>query len=517
LCNVPIPLGKAYNRGMPWLLFLIAFLLSGCAGQTSADPGVVTVALDQNPDNLDPRIGQNAAAQRIDALIFNSLVRKNENSEIIPDLAQRWEMPDPATYVFHLRNDARFHNGKPVTSKDVQFTFQSILDGSIHTIKAGHPYSLIAAIEAPDSYTVTFKLKEPFAPFLWNLAAGVIGIIPAGSHPDFGSSLIGSGPFEFVRYVQDQEVVVRRNDSYFGTKAGVSMLRFKVIPEKIVVALELRKGSVDIGLNVLAPDMVEVLRGEKSLKIEQSSGTNYQYLAFNLTDPVFRDVRVRQAFAYGIDRESIIKYLWRGQARPAINVLPPNNWAYNGGVKIYPYDPERARQLLREAGQEHLHFTYSLNNDDATTSAMAAIFQQQLHDIGVTMEIHGNEFATFFADVIKGSFQVYSLRWIGANNDPDIFNYIFHSKSIPPNGANRGRYSNPRVDELIELARRDADMEKRKQAYTEIQSIVTEELPYIGLFYMDNVCVYNKRIDGIRLYPAADYDFLQNIRIASGN
>src|SRR5207253_2129399 len=180
---------------------------------------------------------------------------------------------------------------------------------SVHTIKAGHPYNLIVAIEAPDPFTVIFKLKEPFAPFLWNLAAGVIGVIPAGSRADFNGSLIGSGPFEFVHYSQDQEVVLKRNDSYFGKKAGVALLRFKVIPEKIVVALELRKGSVDIALNVLAPDMVEVIKGEKSLKIEQSSGTNYQYLAFRFTDPVFRDVLVCQAFAYGIDRESIIKYL----------------------------------------------------------------------------------------------------------------------------------------------------------------------------------------------------------------
>ena len=146
---------------------------------------------------------------------------------------------------------------------------------------------------------------------------------------------------------------------------------------------------------------------------------------------------------------------------------------------------------------------------------MAAVFQQQLRDIGVTMEIHGNEFATFFADVIKGNFQAYSLRWIGANNDPDIFNFIFHSKSVPPNGANRGHYSNPRVDELVEFARREIDIDKRKQAYAEIQRILAEELPYITLFYLDVVCVSNNRIDGIKLFPTGNYDFLTNIRIAN--
>ncbi len=499
------------------LPLLISFLIPSCATQTAADPGVVAIALDQTPDNLDPRIGQTAAAQRIDALVFNSLVRKNENSEVVPDLAVRWEMPDPTTYIFYLRDDVRFHDGRPLTSKDVRFTFRSMLDGSVHTIKAGHPYNLITDIQTPDLHTVVFRLREPFAPFLWNLAAGVIGVVPDGSGADFNRYLIGSGPFEFVRYLQDQEVVLKRNDSYFGRKAGVSMLRFKVIPEAIVTALELRKGSIDIGLNVLTPDMVEVLKHDADLKVMQADGTNYQYFAFNFTDPVFRDIRVRQALAYGIDREKIIKYLWRGQARPAIGVLPPNNWAYNGDVRSFPYDPQRARELLREAGQEHLSFTYRTNNDNETAVQMAAVFQQQLREIGVTMEIRGNEFATFFADIIKGNFQAYSLRWIGANNDPDVFNYIFHSKSIPPNGANRGYYSNSRVDELVEFARKETDTEKRKQAYREIQRIVAEELPYIGLFYMHNVCVYAKRIDGIRLSPSADFDFLANIRITSSD
>ena len=131
------------------------------------------------------------------------------------------------------------------------------------------------------------------------------------------------------------------------------------------------------------------------------------------------------------------------------------------------------------------------------------------------MDIRGTEFATFFADVIKGQFQAYSLRWIGANNDPDMFNLIFHSKSVPPNGSNRGHYSNSTVDGLIEFARREVDLEKRKEAYGKIQRIVAEELPYVSLFYLDVVCVSNKRIEGIQLYPTGDYDFLTNIRIAA--
>ena len=499
-------------RTLLLLLVLIASLVSGCARQTSADPGVVTIALDQPPENLDPRVGLNASSQRMAGLIFNSLVQKNDQLEIEPDLAVNWETPNPQTYIFHLRKDVKFHDGRPLTARDVLFTFHSILDGSIRTSKSGHPYNLIDTIEAPDDYTVVFKLKEVFAPFLWNLTRGVIGIIPEGSGADFNRHPIGSGPFELDHYFQDQEVVFKRNDAYFGDKAGVSMLRFKIVPEAIVQALEIRKGSADITLNVLTPDMVEVLKRDPDLKVLQSEGTNYQYIAFNLDDPAFRDVRVRQAFAYGIDREKIIKYLWRGQARAAASLLPPISWAYEPNVRTYPYDPERARQLLKEAGHEHLTFTYRTSQDD-TGRLVASVLQQQLREIGVTMEIRSNEFATFFADIIKGEFQMYSLRWIGANTDPDMFNAVFHSKMIPPNGFNRGHYSNPRVDELVESSRREPGREKRKEAYSEIQRIVAEELPYISLFYMDNVCVYNKRIGGIRLSPTADYSFLTSIRI----
>jgi peptide/nickel transport system substrate-binding protein len=498
-------------------LVLVVLLVSGCVTPRSTGPAIVTVALDQNPDSLDPRIGQNAASQHLAELLFNSLVRKNDKAEVVPDVALRWDTPDPKTYVFHLRNDVRFHDGRPLTSKDVQYTFRSLLDRTVPTTKAGHPYNLIASIETPDPYTVVFNLKEPYSSFLLNLSAGVIGIVPEAAGKDFFRHLIGSGPFKLVRYVQDQDILLERNDLYFGQKAVLSQLRFRIIPEEIVTALELRKGSLDIALNVLAPDMVEVLKHDPKLKVIESPGSNYQYIAFKLTDPAFRDVRVRQAFAYGIDRDKIIKYLWRDQARSADSLLPPNNWAYNSQVRKYPYDPQRARELLREAGYEHLTFTYRTNNDNDTARQTASVLQQQLREIGVTMQIQGNEFATFFAEVIKGNFQVYSLRWLGANNDPDIFNAVFHSKSVPPNGFNRGHYSNSEVDRLIEFARREGDVDKRRDAYREIQRIVAEELPYISLFYMDNVCVYTKRIEGIRLDPEEHFAFLTDIRVAENN
>ena len=501
-------MGRMPRTILSSFLILSGFLLMSCARQSAVGLDGVTIALDLPPINLDPRIGQDASSERIDALIFSSLIKRNDHFEPEPDVATNWETPDPQTYILHLRRDVQFHDGRPLTAKDVVFTYRSIFGGSIRTIKSGYPLNLISSIEAPDDYTVVIKLKEVFTPLLSNLT---VGIIPEGSGAEFNRRLIGSGPFVFDHYTQDQELLLRRNDSYFGDRAKVSTVRFKIVPEAIVQALELRKGSADISLNVLTPDMVEVMKRDRDLNVMQSEGTNYQYLAFNLTDPVFSDLRVRQAFAYGIDREKIIKYLWRSQARPATGLLPPTSWAYESNVKTYSYDPSRAKELLKEAGHEHLSFTYRTSQDD-TGRLMAAILQAQLRDIGVTMEIRSNEFATFFSDVVQGNFQMYSLRWVGGNNDPDFLSSVFHSKMIPPNGANRGHYSNPRVDELIEASRREPDLQKQKAAYQEIQRIVAEDLPYISLFYMDNVAVYNKRIDGVHLSPAADYDFLTKLQ-----
>ena len=245
----------------------------------------------------------------------------------------------------------------------------------------------------------------------------------------------------------------------------------------------------------------------------QAEGTRYYYIAFNLRDPAFRDLRIRKAIAHAIDREKIIKYLLRDQARPATGVLPPNNWAYESNVATYPYNPELARRLLMEAGQPNLEFTHSTSQDE-TGRLFASVLQQQLREVGIRMNIRSNEFATFYNGVVSGNFQTYSLRWVGGNDDPDILNLIFHSRMTPMNGANRGYYSNPEVDGLIDMARQEIDIEKRKPAYHRVQQLVAEELPYVSLWYLDNVAVFNKRISGMKLYPSGEFDFLSAIRTA---
>lgn len=483
-----------------------------------ADPNTLVMIIESSPANLDPRIGTDAQSERIGMLLFDTLLHRDGNFNLQPALANRWEIPDPLTYVFHLRRDVRFHNGRRLTSRDVKWTFDSLLSGSIRSARAS-TYRLVERIDVPDEWTVIFRLKEPSSPLLWSLTDGNVGIVPYGSDAELSKQPIGSGPFRFVRMIPDKEVVIERNPEYWGGAPKLERVRFAVVPDTTTRALELRKGSADLAINALSADMVAAVERDGGLAIERSPGTIYAYLAFNLRDPVLKDVRVRQAIAYALDRRPLIHYLWRGQARPAASLLPPQHWAHNGDVSRYEHDTARARQLLAQAGYAagpdgiRLRLTMKTSTEE-TTRLLAAVLQQQFREVGIALDIRTFEFATFYADVVKGAFQLYSLRWIGGNEDPDIFEAVFHSSSFPPRRFNRGYYSNPKVDALIEEGRHTIDQNKRKAAYAEIQRILAEDLPYVHLWYFDNVLVHSRRVRNLHVSPRGDYQFLKTAELA---
>jgi peptide/nickel transport system substrate-binding protein len=484
----------------------------------SPDPNTLVMIIESSPTNLDPRVGIDAQSERIGELIFDALLTRDEHLNVQPGLAERWEIPDPLTYVFHLHHGVIFHDGRPLTSRDVKWTFDSLLEGRIRSTKAS-TYRFVDRIDAPDDFTVVFHLKEPNATLLWNLSEGAIGIVPFGTLDEMTRKPIGSGPFKFVSAEQDKEVIIARNDNYWATKARLARVRFIVVPDATTRALELRKGSADAEINALISDTIVALEREPNLQIERAPGTVLSYLAFNLRDPTLRDARVRQAIACAIDRAPLLQYIWRGFAQPALSVLPPQSWAYDADVPSYPHNPEKARQLLDAAGYiahdgVRFHLTMKTSTEESTR-LLAAVLQQQLRDVGIALDIRTFEFATFFADVTSGAFQLYSLRWIGGNEDPDIFEYSFHSNRFPPKGANRGFYSNPRIDTLIDQARHETDQNARKRMYAEVQEILAQDEPYINLWYFDNVLVHTRRVRNLTLNPSGNYDFLKTAEISS--
>jgi peptide/nickel transport system substrate-binding protein len=493
----------------------LVFLLS-CSSRP--DPNTLVMVIESSPTNLDPRVGIDGVSERIDNLMFDDLLDRDEHLNVVPALAERWEIPDPRTYVFHLHAGVKFHNGAALTARDVKWTFDSLLQGKIRSTKAA-AFRLVDQVEARDDLTVVFHLKEPFATLLWNLSDGAMGIVPNGTLDEMSQHPMGSGPFRFVSAEPDKEVVIERNPEYWGGAARIERVRFAVVPDINTRALELRKGSADIVMNALTPDMLVTLEREPALEVLRGPGTILQYMAFNFRDPLLKDVRVRQALAYAIDRGPILEYLWHGFAQPADSILPPESWAYTNAVRTYHHDPQRARDILDEAGYRpvngvRFHLTMKTSTDE-NTRLMVAVLQQQLREVGIQLDIRTFEFATFFSDVTKGAFQLYSLRWIGGNEDPDIFEYAFHTSKFTPNGANRSFYSNPRVDALIDQARMELDQGKRKVLYAEIQKILAEDVPSLNLWYLDNVMIHSKRVKNLTLNPPGNFDFLRTAELSA--
>jgi peptide/nickel transport system substrate-binding protein len=498
------------------LIVLLAVLfLTTCARRP--DASTLVMIIESSPLNLDPRVGTDAQSERLGELIYDALVHRDEHFLITPALAQSWEIPDPQTYIFHLRHDVRFHDGRPLTSRDVKWTFDSVMSGKLRTPKTT-TYVSVSRVDAPDDYTVVFHLNAPFSTLLFNVSNGAIGIVPYGAGEDFARHPIGSGPFRLISNITDKEVVMERNDRYWGGAPQLERIRFNVVPDTTTRALELRKGSADLAMNALTADMIVAIKKSESrnLIVEIGPGTTYTYICFNLRDPILRDVRVRQAIALAIDRAPMIHYIWRDLVEPATSVLPPQHWAFNAALPQELFDPERARSLLDAAGfpagKDGIRFHLLLKTTpDEWNRLLAAVLQQQLRAVGIALDIRTGEFASFYADVLKGQFQLFTgLRWTGGGNqDPDIFEYCFDSSSFPPRRANRGFYSNPEVDALLAEGRRELDREKRKQIYARVQEILNRDLPYVHLWYFDTVLVHSPRVALPKLTASGTYDFLR--------
>jgi peptide/nickel transport system substrate-binding protein len=537
---------KAGVRFFGWLMVCGFVLIGGC-GKQPTEPGSVVMIIESSPNNLDLRVGTDAQSERVGGQIFDALVKKDEHYELQPWLATSWEQPNALTWVFHLRDGVRFHDGRPLEAADVAYTIESLIDGSLVTAKGGS-FAAVDRAEALDRLTVVVKMKRPDAGLLFNMSDGLFGVVPRGSGKDFGLHPVGSGPFKFVSAVQDKEVIVERNHDYWADElpAGqtstpgdsihptlspktrkdgapgqrIERIRFTVVPDTITSALELKKGSADLASNVVTLDMVHTLEQEPNLKVESGVGSPVVYMTFNVTDPVLKDKRVRQAVACAIDRQAIADAIWRGQAHLANTLLPTGHWAAatNDELAKYPHDVARAQRLLEEAGFPagkdgvRVRLTMKTSTDE-TTRLMAAVLQQQLRAVGIRLEIRSTEFGTFYADVTKGAFQIYALRWIGSNEDPDIFRYAYGSDRMPPKGGNRGHYSNARVDALLAGASASSDRGVRKKDYVEVQKILAEELPGIPLWYPNNEVVHTRRIVNVRPRASGNFDFLEEAEV----
>jgi peptide/nickel transport system substrate-binding protein len=497
-------------------VLLLAAAMMGCKGSRQQDFRTVVMAIENSPTNLDPRIGTDAMSERIGGLIFDALVTKDERYEMRPWLATSWEQPDALTWVFHLRDGVRFQDGRALGAEDVAWTINSLMNGSLLSSKGG-AFANVERADVRDPLTVIVRMKRPDASLLFNLSDGLFGVVPKGSGKDFGRAPIGSGPYKFVSAEQDKDVVVERNADYWGGAPRLERVRFAVIPDAVTVALELEKGSVDVASNQLTLDMVHALEDRPELATETSQGSPVMYLNFNVARGPLSDARVRQAIACAMDRSAIIHAVWRDKARLASSLLPEGHWAAAPADTLaqYPHDVARAKQLLDAAGYRagkdgvRVQLEMKISTDE-TTRLLAEILQQQLADAGIAVTLRSSEFGTFYADVTSGRFEMYALRWIGSNEDPDIFRYALGSDRVPPKGANRGHYANSRVDALLADAARRTDEASRAEDFIAVQEILAVDLPTIPLWYPNNEVIHTTRVMGIVPRVDGSFGFLRD-------
>lgn len=493
--------------------------LAACNGRQQ-DPDTLRFLIESSPNNLDLRQGTDAQSERVGGLIYDALVKKDAHFVLQPWLATSWERPDPLTWIFHIRSGVHFHDGKPLTADDVSWSINSMIDGTLVTAKGGNLAEIIASVLASGPLTVTVKTKQPATSLLFNLSDGLFGVVEKGAGRDEGLHPVGTGPFRFVSQMQDKEVVLERNENYWAGSAKIARVRFEVVPDTITAALEMRKGSGDVESNVLTPDMVNALRKEHNVVVQSGPGAIVMYVNFNTQDQKLRDPRVRQAIACAIDRPQLIAALWRGDARIADTLLPEGHWAAASASELpqYPYDVARAVKLLDAAGlkpdKDGTRFRLTLKTStDETTRLVAQAMQQQLRAAGIELSIRSAEFGTFYSDVTRGAFEMYMLRWIGSNEDPDFLRYAFASSSFPPKGGNRGRYSNPQVDLLLMQANAETNEAARRRDYVEVQQILARDLPSIPLWYPNNEVVHSMRVSGVQLDPGGTFDFLRTAEL----
>ena len=502
-----------------WLGFLLLCLLGCHAAQPRQDRALVVV-IESSPNSLDPRVGTDAQSERIAGLIFDPLVHKDERFAFQPWLAESWDRPDGLTWRFHLRDGVRFHDGRALEAEDVAWTLNSLVDGRLVSAKTGS-FASVGRVWARDRLTVEVDMKRDDESLLFNLSDGLFGVVPRGAGKELGERPVGSGPFRFISQATDKEVVLERvagwRDALPMAANRVHTVRFAVVPDAVTTALELEKGSADVAVNAVTLDMVRVLGQRPGLKVDSGPGSEVMYLNFNCTAGALRDKRVRQAVALAMDRQAMVDALWLGRARLAWTLLPPEHWAAvrEDQVAAWPHDAGRAAALLEAAGyradKDRVRVRLEMKTStDETTRLLAQVMQQQLRAAGIELTLRSSEFGTFYADVTRGAFEMYALRWVGSNEDPDIFRYGFASSQMPPVGGNRGRYSNARVDGLLTRAASTADERERREAYGEVQQVLAEEVPAVPLWWLDNNVVHGAGVGGVRTGGSGSYEWLRD-------
>lgn len=515
------------------MLLLFSIILISCNRPETATAPVVPVssAVPATGDSLVegtigeastliPLLATDSSSHAVAGQIYNGLVKYDKNLNIVGDLAESFDISrDGLTITFHLRHGVRWHDGAPLTARDVLYTYQVTIDPKTPTAYA-EDFKQVKKISAPDSHTVRVTYDSPFAPAL---ASWGMNILPAHllegkdiTKSSLARNPVGTGPYRFKEWVSGQKIVLEANRDYFEGRPYIDRFIYRIIPDSSTMYMELKAGAID--LMTLSP--VQYARQTTSQSFTRRfnkyryPSSSYLYMGYNLRHPLFKDKRIRQAMTAAINKDELIQGVLFGMGQRAHGPIVPGRWAYNPAVKDIGYEPKRAAELLAEAGWKEknsegilvkdgkpFQFTILTNQGNQQRLMTAQIIQQRLRQVGIDVKIRVVEWAAFLKEFVnKGNFEVVLLAW-SISQDPDMFD-IWHSSKTNIGELNFVGYKNPEVDRLLIEGRSTFDIEKRKRAYFRIQDILADEQPYTFLYVPDALPVVSSRVRGVEPAPA---------------
>ena len=522
-----------------FFLYLAIILLFACDKKQTSDTafssdkkpayGDILVRGDiGDASNLIPLLASDSASHNICNIVYNGLVKYDKDMNIVGDLAESWDISRNGLVItFHLRKGVKWHDGQPFTSADVLYTYQVTVDPKTPTAYAGD-FLKVKKAEALDDYTFRVTYDKPFAPALISWGSSILPRHLLAGKDITKSALsrhpIGTGPYKFKEWVTGQKIVLVSNPDYFEGQPYIDGRITRIIPDSATMFLELR--AQNIGMMGLTP--LQYTRQTENNLFKNNFNKyrylsfGYTYLGYNLKTPLFADKRIRQAISYAINKDEIISGVLLNLGKPANGPYKPGTWAYNDKVKIYNYNPQKARELLREAGWTKINnegilekdgkpfvFEIVTNQGNETRQKCAEIIQRQLKEIGIVVKIRILEWSAFVTDFInKRRFDAVILGW-SIPFDPDAYD-VWHSSKTAPEELNFISYKNPEADEMLEKGRGTFNQNERKKYYDRFQEILAEDQPYTFLYVPEALVIISKRFRGVEPAPIGlEHNFIK--------
>lgn len=507
---------------------MAVFFLAPVQAETKPDYGDAFIASSiGEPRTLIPILASDSASSEICGMVFNGLVKYNENLELVGDLAESWEVEDGGlVIIFHLRKGVRWHDGEPFTAEDVKFTYEALISPDVPTPYSGD-FKKVESVEIPDPHTVKVIYKEPFSPGLssWGMPVMPAHILKGQDllNTEFARDPVGTGPYKFIKWKTGQRIDLVSNKDYFEHRPYIDRYIYRIIPDPDTTFLELQTLNVDaMGLSPLQfSRLTDTKRFKKDFQKFSYPSFGYTYMGYNLENEMFKDKRARRAINYAVNKEEIIDGVLLGHGKVSTGPFPYDSWAYNRDVEPAPYNREKAVALLKEAGWtdsdndgwinkdgRRFEFTILTNQGNIMRMNTAQIIQGRLKDVGIKVNIRVLEWSVFLNEFVnKKRFDAILLGWI-LSRDPDCYD-IWHSSKVKPGEFNVLGYSNTEVDGLLDEGRRTFDKEERKRIYNRIHELIYDDQPCLFIYVPDSLIAVNRRFKGIKPSPIGiSYNFI---------